>query len=165
MIDRPRRLPKLRPEARAGLLFLAPAAILYVVFMVYPFLSNIYLSLTDWNGMSPTKQFVGLDNYAELVGDSVFWSALWHKLAINCAINPFTAIADCQNGKVLNLDLFIQVWPDLREELVQMLKQAGYPMQKADLEHRVFSVKPMAVRFVVAVQILRLNYFVFFLKR
>jgi ABC-type sugar transport system permease subunit len=47
---------------RAGYLFVLPAFLLYVVFMIYPFVQSIYLSLTDWNGASPVKEFVGFDN-------------------------------------------------------------------------------------------------------
>ena len=37
--------------------------------MVYPFLNTIYLSLTNWNGVAESKDFVGLANYARMVGD------------------------------------------------------------------------------------------------
>ena len=44
-----------------GYLFLLPAAILYAIFMVYPFVQSVYLSLTDWDGAQPVKRFVGVD--------------------------------------------------------------------------------------------------------
>jgi ABC-type sugar transport system permease subunit len=64
----------------AGYLFLLPALLLYVVFMVYPFVQSIYLSLTDWNGATPTKDFVGLENYDRLFGEELLWKSLWHNV-------------------------------------------------------------------------------------
>jgi ABC-type sugar transport system permease subunit len=66
--------------ARAGVLFALPALVLYVVFMVYPFLMNLMLSTTSWNGMSADRDFIGLDNYLRLASDDVFWQALTHNL-------------------------------------------------------------------------------------
>jgi 2-dehydropantoate 2-reductase len=68
------------------------------------------------------------------------WESLWQKLAINCAINPFTAIFDCPNGQVPGQAYFAEVWPALLEELGIMLKQAGYAMASQALEQRIFSV-------------------------
>lgn len=65
---------------RAGTLFVLPAFLVYALFVVYPFLQSFYLSLTDWDGISPDKPFVGLDNYRELVADSLLWDALWHNV-------------------------------------------------------------------------------------
>jgi len=65
---------------RAGYLFVLPAFLLYVVFMIYPFVQSIYLSLTDWNGASPVKEFVGLDNYRRLFRDERLWDSLQHTL-------------------------------------------------------------------------------------
>jgi ABC-type sugar transport system permease subunit len=65
---------------RAGVLFALPALAIYVVFMVYPFLMNLMLSATNWNGMSADRNFVGLDNYFRLASDGVFWQALIHNL-------------------------------------------------------------------------------------
>ena len=34
------------------------------------------------------------------------WEKLWLKLAINCAINPFTALLNCKNGAIIGQPLF-----------------------------------------------------------
>lgn len=65
---------------RAGLLFLAPSLALYLLFVVYPFVQSIWFSLTDWNGATAAKEFVGLANYVEMAGDPLFWGALRHNL-------------------------------------------------------------------------------------
>ncbi len=43
--------------------FLAPALIWYLLFLVYPMLSSLYISFFKWDGLSPSKTFVGLANY------------------------------------------------------------------------------------------------------
>lgn len=65
---------------RAAIFFVLPALLLYAVFMIYPFLQSIYFSLTDWNGVRPTKNFVGLDNYRALLGDPLLWLSLRHNV-------------------------------------------------------------------------------------
>jgi ABC-type sugar transport system permease subunit len=61
---------------RLGYSFLAPALLVYLIFLIYPLLYNVYLSLTGWDGFSPTKEFLGGANYLELFGDEKFWGAL-----------------------------------------------------------------------------------------
>jgi len=57
--------------------FLAPALLIYVVVVVYPMAYSGYLSFFKWDGVAPTKQFVGLQNYFTLLfNDKVFWTAL-----------------------------------------------------------------------------------------
>jgi raffinose/stachyose/melibiose transport system permease protein len=58
-----------RQQAYYGALFVVPGLIIYLVFMIYPFLNTIYLSFTDWNGVAPAKDWVGLSNYARMIGD------------------------------------------------------------------------------------------------
>jgi len=62
--------------------FLAIPLLLYVVFVVSPYLQAIYISMTDWRGFSPNRNFIGLANYAELLGDGRFWRAMWHNLLL-----------------------------------------------------------------------------------
>jgi ABC-type sugar transport system permease subunit len=81
-LDAPLVAPSSSPVAqawrryRAGVLFVLPALVLYLVFMVFPFFQSIYFSLTDWNGVTAVKEWVGLANYRELIGDGLFWLSL-----------------------------------------------------------------------------------------
>lgn len=68
------------------------------------------------------------------------WPALWEKLAINCAINPFTAMLDCPNGEIRKTSLFQVSWPFLKLELTAMLNTAGVKITSQELEARVFQV-------------------------
>tara|TARA_R110001592_G_scaffold69367_6_gene212590 strand:- start:7621 stop:8580 length:960 start_codon:yes stop_codon:yes gene_type:complete len=68
------------------------------------------------------------------------WQALWEKLAINSAINPFTAILNCPNGEIIHSGLFKENWPILKTELAEMMTAAGFPISETELEARVFQV-------------------------
>lgn len=54
---------------------LAPVGI-YGLFVVSPYLQAIYISLTDWTGLTATRSWVGLDNYVKLLNDDQFLVAL-----------------------------------------------------------------------------------------
>ena len=54
---------------------LAPACLLFALFVIYPLLRGIALSFYDWNGVDE-KVWVGLANYRELASDPVFQTAL-----------------------------------------------------------------------------------------
>jgi len=57
-----------------------PALILLVVFVVYPLIYGVQLSLTNWNGYSPTYKYVGLANYQKMIHDKMFYTALKNTL-------------------------------------------------------------------------------------
>ncbi|HXF61885.1 MAG TPA: sugar ABC transporter permease [Caldilineaceae bacterium] len=50
----------------APYLFLAPALIWYLIFLVYPMYQSLVISLMDWDGLSADIRFVGLDNYRRI---------------------------------------------------------------------------------------------------
>ncbi len=56
--------------------WVAPAVALLVVFVYYPVVENIRLSFFSWNAFSRKPRFVGLANYQEMFGDSVFWHSM-----------------------------------------------------------------------------------------
>ncbi|WP_336646650.1 carbohydrate ABC transporter permease [Microbacterium sp. USHLN186] len=60
--------------------FYVPALALFAVFSIYPLLSGMSLSLTNWNGYSRSRDFIGFDNYVRLLGDEVFRTALVNTL-------------------------------------------------------------------------------------
>ena len=67
--------PLARKRKRAALLFLLPACAMFSVYVIYPIVSSIVLSLYSWDGMSD-KVFVGLANYVELLHTDTFYVAL-----------------------------------------------------------------------------------------
>jgi N-acetylglucosamine transport system permease protein len=58
--------------------FLAPAILLYLVFVIYPYGRSMYNSFTSWKGVSANQPWVGLRNYVRMINDEFFWNALWH---------------------------------------------------------------------------------------
>ncbi|WP_246315806.1 carbohydrate ABC transporter permease [Paenibacillus foliorum] len=62
-------------------LFIAPALLVYLLYMVYPIIGTLQYSLYDWKG-GPDKTFVGFNNYVKLFADSVFWSSLANNLKV-----------------------------------------------------------------------------------
>jgi|HubBroStandDraft_5_1064220.scaffolds.fasta_scaffold24014_2 raffinose/stachyose/melibiose transport system permease protein len=71
-----------------GLILLAPALAVYCAFAVYPMLNVVVLSFMQWNGLTATPHFIGLDNYvAVFTRDPVFWTAvrntvLWTAMSV-----------------------------------------------------------------------------------
>ena len=58
-------------------LYIVPSLALFILFVFYPFLKTIYLSLssTDLNGNA--TGFIGLANYITAFQDKTMWTALW----------------------------------------------------------------------------------------
>ncbi len=75
-----RNLGKTLRKLSLGYSFLLPAIILYTVFVLWPLANTIYLSLTSWDGAKPVKEFVGLANYAKILGDARALESLSHNL-------------------------------------------------------------------------------------
>lgn len=64
-------------KARAAYLFAAPAFLLIFVFIAYPLVESLILSLYQWDGIG-SRYFIGFDNFAMLFTDEVFWLALYN---------------------------------------------------------------------------------------
>lgn len=62
--------------------FLIVPVVLYVVYVINPYLQTAYFSLTDWNGFTPDKPYTGFGNYADLLKDDIFLRALGHNVLI-----------------------------------------------------------------------------------
>jgi raffinose/stachyose/melibiose transport system permease protein len=57
-------------------LFLLPAIVLFLLFVIYPIIQSIYYSLFNWKGFGPAVDFVGLENFKNILNDKVFMIAL-----------------------------------------------------------------------------------------
>jgi raffinose/stachyose/melibiose transport system permease protein len=73
----PRR-GRLRRRGRLiAIAFVLPALAVNLLVIGGPTVSSVIYSFTDWNGITAPK-FIGLENWARLLGDGTFWNALGH---------------------------------------------------------------------------------------
>ncbi|MEJ3652977.1 sugar ABC transporter permease [Actinomycetes bacterium KLBMP 9759] len=64
-----------RPQ-RSLVLFAAPAVLWYGVFTIGPLVAMFWISLLKWRSLIGRPRFAGLDNYAAVLTDDVFWEAV-----------------------------------------------------------------------------------------
>ena len=101
--------PLKRQQMYYAILFISPALALYLVFMLYPFINTIYLSFTNWNGATVSKDFVGLSNYAKMVGDAAVLKAFSN--------NVIWVIIGTISPVVIGLFLALLLWSGTRASL------------------------------------------------
>ncbi len=65
-----------------ALIFLPPALILFTLFVILPIGEAAWFSIYNWNGMGALDEYVGLRNYIQLLGHSVFHRAFLNNLLI-----------------------------------------------------------------------------------
>lgn len=77
---------------RAGFLAFCviPSALLYLLFMVYPAINVFATSVYNWSGLSPVKTFVGLQNFATLLHDDLFWTSFKNTLFLMVVVTVAT---------------------------------------------------------------------------
>jgi ABC-type sugar transport system permease subunit len=102
-------------KATRGWAFVLPPLIVYAVFFIWPLGQSVYISFTDWNGVRPVVEFVGLANYSRMLRDPLVWRALWH--------NVIWIVAGTVSPIVISLGLAMLLWPRTRG---QNLFQAAY---------------------------------------
>ncbi|WP_425313779.1 carbohydrate ABC transporter permease [Pseudovibrio exalbescens] len=59
----------------APLLFLAPGALMFIIYVIAPIAQSIWVSFYEWDGIG-AKTFIGLANYVELLDDEAFYVSL-----------------------------------------------------------------------------------------
>lgn len=72
-------IQRLKQAGRAWT-FVIPAMIPLIIFWIYPIFRSLFISFTDWDYMSPTYNFVFLDNFKSLFTDERFYEALWNTI-------------------------------------------------------------------------------------
>ena len=63
-------------------LFLAPALVVYLVFVIIPIIQAAHFSLYKWNGLGPLEDFIGLANYQVALASEVFWQAVGNNVLV-----------------------------------------------------------------------------------
>ena len=91
---------------QTGWLFILPSFIHLSIFVLFPILFAFYLSLHKWDVLKEQKPFVGLENYALLAHDPLFWNALKN--------SAYFAIGSVPLGMVVALGVAVLVHQKLR---------------------------------------------------
>lgn len=82
-----------KSERRAAYLFVIPAVILLLAFLVYPALQTVRYAFTDYNIMRPDRiRFCGFNNFIELFQDENFWIAVKNTLYFTIVVVPFQTL-------------------------------------------------------------------------
>ncbi len=81
--------------------YLIPSAVLFLAVILVPFVMNVGISLTRWDGIG-TPRWTGLGNYTRLLSDGDFWASFEHNVALVVAMAIIPAIV----GLVLAATLF-----------------------------------------------------------
>ncbi|HZQ07269.1 MAG TPA: sugar ABC transporter permease [Anaerolineae bacterium] len=84
-------------------LFLAPALLIIGIFILYPIVAVVYYSFTDYNITTP-PQWIGLQNYTQLVQDPIFWQAIQHSF-IYLIVTPTLIVLSILLAIVVNRKL------------------------------------------------------------
>jgi multiple sugar transport system permease protein len=97
-------------EAFFGWLFIAPAVLGFLIWVVGPMLYSGWLSLNDWDLIRPPR-FVGLDNFVRMFNDPLFYKSLWVTVVYTVFHVPLTlilafAVALLLNSKVRGIAFF-----------------------------------------------------------
>lgn len=112
----------LNRELKWGLIFISPAAVYFLVFWILPLALAVFYSFTDWSiGADP--EYVGFDNYTELVKDPLFRRTVWNSIRITfLAISISLALAlglaiilndpDIRGGRLFRLAIILPVVTD-----------------------------------------------------
>ncbi|MFS4582413.1 carbohydrate ABC transporter permease [Phaeobacter sp. C3_T13_0] len=66
-------------QTLAPWLFLAPGVIFFLFYVIFPILQSFNLSLYRWDGLGE-PQFIGMENYRELMDDRAFEVSMWNNL-------------------------------------------------------------------------------------
>lgn len=64
-------------KARLYLGFALPGMLIFALVVIVPIAYGVYLTFTNWDGISSVKALVGFENYVKLMQNTSFWSSLW----------------------------------------------------------------------------------------
>jgi N-acetylglucosamine transport system permease protein len=83
--------------------FLVVPVGLYALYVVSPYAQAIYISLTDWTGLTADQQFIGFDNYVRLFSDEQFWVALRNNGILLLVVPAVTVLLGLFFASMLNV--------------------------------------------------------------
>lgn len=114
--------------------FLGLPLVIYLVFVISPFIQAIYYSMTSWSGFDNNMPFVGFDNYVKLFNDDIFMISIRNSITLAIFLPVITVIL------ALVLATLVTIGGSSRGQ-IKGLKGAGF--------YRVISFFPYVIPAVV----------------
>jgi multiple sugar transport system permease protein len=71
-----------------GLVFVAPFLLVYLLFLAWPLVEGVRISLSDYNIAGINTRFIGIANYTEAFRDPLMWQSLWHTVEFTLLSTP-----------------------------------------------------------------------------
>jgi multiple sugar transport system permease protein len=82
-----------REHNRAGWLFATPFLVIYLLFLVGPVLIGLVVSFFNTATVAPgLGDWVGVDNYADVLGSGDFWASMWHSVLFTLLTTPLLVV-------------------------------------------------------------------------
>ncbi|TCW34988.1 oligogalacturonide ABC transporter membrane protein [Thermohydrogenium kirishiense] len=87
-----------------GIIYIFPWLLGFVIFTLYPFITSLVLSFTDYKIIYQPK-FIGFSNYVNMFNDKIFWTSLFATFKFVILTVPFKLIFALIIAMVLNFKL------------------------------------------------------------
>ncbi|WP_448523797.1 carbohydrate ABC transporter permease [Pseudothermotoga sp.] len=81
-----------RKERMTTFVFILPWLVSFCIFVLYPIVFSIYVSMTDYSGLTWDMRFVGFSNYVRAFNDRVFLRALSNTFLFVLITVPATTV-------------------------------------------------------------------------
>lgn len=102
-----KKAKKRRKESSLWWMYL-PSVLLVMLFIVYPFLDGIRISLTNWNGFSQVYDYIGLEQYKRMFADPDTWLVVKNTLLYGIGSTVLQNIIGLGYALLLNQQLKVR---------------------------------------------------------
>ncbi len=92
-------------EISDSALFMGPTMLLFALLFLIPLVSEIFYSFTNWNGIDPTFQFIGIKNYLRAIKDATYWTSFWFTIKFSIFVVVISNLIGFSWAYVLSGDI------------------------------------------------------------
>lgn len=96
---------KMIMEISDSALFMGPTMLLFALLFLIPLVSEIFYSFTNWNGIDPTFQFIGIKNYLRAIKDATYWTSFWFTIKFSIFVVVISNLVGFSWAYVLSGDI------------------------------------------------------------
>lgn len=92
-------------------IFMGPAVVMFTCLFLIPVITEFYYSFTNWNGVDPTFDLIGIKNYIRSFQDSTYWTSMWFTIKFSFCVVTFSNLLAFFWAYILAKDIpFRNLW-------------------------------------------------------